>query len=157
MGINAIRNYMKALLQSLAYLHSFGIIHRDVKPGNFLMNPIEGKYLLVDFGLAEYEKKSDFIHLDKMETTNIKNKQEMPCVSRAGTRGFRAPEILIRYPHQTTAIDMWSAGVILLSMLTYRYPFFQSHDDMFALTEIMCLIPFKEIEQKFAKAYSKIH
>ena len=56
--------------------------------------------------------------------------------SRAGTRGFRAPEVLFKCPNQTTALDIWSAGVILLTLLTKRYPFFQSSDDFDAIVEI---------------------
>lgn len=56
--------------------------------------------------------------------------------SRAGTRGFRAPEVLFKCSNQTTALDIWSAGVILLTLLTRRYPFFHSSDDYDAIVEI---------------------
>lgn len=56
--------------------------------------------------------------------------------SRAGTRGFRAPEVLFKCANQTTSLDIWSAGVILLTLLTRRYPFFQSSDDFDAVVEI---------------------
>ena len=59
--------------------------------------------------------------------------------SRAGTRGFRAPEVLFKCHHQTCSIDIWSVGVILLTLLTRRYPFFQSSDDQDAVVEIACL------------------
>lgn len=60
----------------------------------------------------------------------------LPPVPRAGTRGFRAPEVLLRCYDQTTGIDVWSAGVILLSILTGRYPIFKPEDDFDALYEI---------------------
>lgn len=58
-------------------------------------------------------------------------------VNRGGTRGFRAPEVLLKVAHQTTAIDIWSAGVIMLSMLCNRFPVL-SHkpDDDVSLLEI---------------------
>ena len=56
--------------------------------------------------------------------------------SRAGTRGFRAPEVLFKVARQTPAIDVWSAGVIMLTLLTRRYPFFHSPDDCDALAEL---------------------
>lgn len=65
--------------------------------------------------------------------------------SRAGTRGFRAPEVLFKYAHQTTALDVWSAGVILLTLLTRRYPFFQSSDDLDAILEIACIFGNEEM------------
>ena len=56
--------------------------------------------------------------------------------NRAGTRGFRAPEVLLKCTAQTTKIDIWSAGVILLTILAQRFPFFNSTDDVEAIIEI---------------------
>ena len=56
--------------------------------------------------------------------------------NRAGTRGFRAPEVLLKCTSQTTKIDIWSAGVILLTILSKRFPFFNSADDVEAMIEI---------------------
>ena len=47
--------------------------------------------------------------------------------SRAGTPGFRAPEILQRCINQTPKVDVWAAGVIFASLLTRRYPFFHQN------------------------------
>ncbi|KAG9334070.1 hypothetical protein JZ751_009162 [Albula glossodonta] len=74
---------------------------------------------------------------------------------RAGTPGFRAPEVLTKCPNQGTAIDMWSAGVILLSLLSGRYPFFKANDDLIALVQIMTIRGSRETIQaakKFGKA-----
>ncbi|XP_047324913.1 cell division cycle 7-related protein kinase-like [Impatiens glandulifera] len=49
-----------------------------------------------------------------------KHKQEGPCV---GTKGFRAPEVLLRSAHQGTKLDIWSAGVTLLYFLIGKAPF----------------------------------
>ena len=56
--------------------------------------------------------------------------------NRAGTRGFRAPEVLFKCTSQSTKIDVWSTGVILLTMLGRRFPFFNSTDDIDATIEI---------------------
>lgn len=61
-------------------------------------------------------------------------------VPRAGTPGFRAPEILLRCQNQSTKIDIWSTGVIFASLLSGRYPFFRCMDDMTCLAEIITLI-----------------
>ena len=58
---------------------------------------------------------------------------------RAGTPGFRSPEVLLKYPQQSPAVDMWSAGVIFLSILSGRYPFFKAYDDLTSLAQIMTL------------------
>ena len=59
---------------------------------------------------------------------------------REGTRGFRAPEVLMQSEQQSPAIDVWSAGVILLCLLTKRYPIFDASDDQYALQEICVLL-----------------
>eukprot|EP01080_Neovahlkampfia_damariscottae_P000028 gene28-4279_t len=157
MGLEGIKHYMKELFIALEHIHSFEIVHRDLKPTNFLVNPVEHQYKLIDFGLAEHLSNTNKKQI--FENKLQGKKFDLPSVSRAGTRGFRAPEILLRHTIQTTAIDMWSAGVILLSLLTNRYPFFQSHDDLYSLTEILNIIPYQEVEQKLLNAYSrqKIH
>ncbi|KAH8271899.1 hypothetical protein KR044_009907, partial [Drosophila immigrans] len=70
-------------------------------------------------------------------TTNS-GRKEMHA-SRAGTPGYRPPEVLLRYPYQTTAVDVWAAGVIMLSMLSSLHPFFKAPNDCAALSEIMNL------------------
>ncbi|KAK6641600.1 hypothetical protein RUM44_013315 [Polyplax serrata] len=63
-----------------------------------------------------------------------RDKMEAP---RAGTSGFRAPEVLFRYLYQTTAVDMWASGVVMLCILSGSYPFFNSSSDLVSLAEIM--------------------
>lgn len=91
--------------------------------------------------------------------------------NRAGTRGFRAPEILMRVTSQTCgkffpkyknvhiftfclAIDIWAVGVILLSLLTGRYPFFLANDEAESLIEIAQIYGHKEMKEAAVK-YSK--
>ena len=59
---------------------------------------------------------------------------------REGTRGFRAPEVLLQFPAQGPPIDVWSAGVILLCLLTRRQSLFDASNDMHALAEICMLL-----------------
>lgn len=59
--------------------------------------------------------------------------------SRAGTPGYRPTEVLVKYPNQTTAVDMWATGVILVSILSGCYPFFQGSNDFVALCELIAV------------------
>ncbi|XP_036072093.1 cell division cycle 7-related protein kinase isoform X1 [Oryzias melastigma] len=68
---------------------------------------------------------------------NVCMSRKQQVAPRAGTPGFRAPEVLTKCPDQGTAIDVWSAGVILLSLLSGRYPFFKAGDDLTALAQII--------------------
>lgn len=73
---------------------------------------------------------------------------------RAGTPGFRPPEVLLKHMNQTTAVDMWSAGVVLLCVLSGRYPFFKSHCDLAALSEIINVFGTEAVE-KIANKFGK--
>lgn len=144
-----IKDYMYGLLSAIDCIHKGGFIHRDIKPANFLFNPETGKGVLVDFGLSEndnYEQrksqeqipivsKEDLLKDIKYPMMCMKRKKKMTG-SRAGTRGFRAPEVLLAVKNQSQKIDIWSAGVIFLSILTKRYPFFKSPDDQTAICEL---------------------
>lgn len=166
-----IQQYMVCLLRSLKDIHARGIIHRDVKPANFLFDYEAGTGVLVDFGLAErYQpprksmcqhepatrehlhgvrtKTADTVTVEqavydarkraKAGDVGFRQQDSRPAIktNRAGTRGFRAPEVLLKCPDQTVAIDIWSAGVILLSLLAHKFPVFNSTDDVEALMEI---------------------
>jgi serine/threonine protein kinase len=99
MTTQQIRDYMYRLLQALNYLHERNVVHRDVKPENFLHNFQSNTFRLIDFGSAE-KGANGFVK------------------TGGGTRGFRAPEILQGIATQTAAVDVWSAGIILLTLIT---------------------------------------
>ncbi|KAL7346851.1 protein kinase CKII [Encephalitozoon intestinalis] len=173
-GLNDIKQYLYNLLEAIDHVHGNGIIHRDLKPGNFLYNKETGRGMLIDFGLAQYEDRREE-HLPKDSSkpqtpllffNSIVSKTKPPGyyerdsrpqmkAPRAGTRGFRAPEVLFRYPHQTRAIDMWSVGVIFLTILTAQYPFFYSSEDIDAIVEIATIFGHAEM-RKAAKFYGRL-
>ncbi|OAX80244.1 CDC7 protein kinase [Emergomyces africanus] len=156
--VSDMRHYFRSLFTALHAVHNVDIIHRDIKPTNFLYNPKLRRGVLVDFGLAEREYPSaepchcaqnstasryramwlySNTHSNALSTGYPKNdSRPSRRANRAGTRGFRAPEVLFKCTSQTTKIDIWSAGVILLTLLGRRFPFFNSADDVDAMIEI---------------------
>jgi cell division control protein 7 len=171
MKISEMRLYMKSLLTALRAVHLKKILHRDVKPTNFLYNPQEERGVLVDFGLAEREgtdwhrcnctmpsEERRYLVAHSLYAQNQQAGHQTTSypkndtrnsrrANRAGTRGFRAPEVLLKCTQQTTTIDMWSAGVVLLTLLTRRFPFFHSADDIDALLEITTIFGRKKMRE----------
>jgi serine/threonine protein kinase len=121
-----IREYMYRLLQALNYLHQRNVVHRDVKPANFLHNFQSNTFRLIDLGSAE-KGASGFVK------------------KGGGTRGFRAPETLIGIVTQTAAVDVWSAGIILLSLITGKPYILSQHDEKVKGNDVDAL-HLKEIE-----------
>jgi len=67
--------------------------------------------------------------------------------NRAGTRGFRAPEVLFKCPDQSAALDIWSAGTILLTILACKFPVFTASDDVEALMELAAVFGRRTMER----------
>ncbi|KAI0836235.1 kinase-like protein [Hypoxylon sp. FL0890] len=170
MTVYDMRVYFRSLFTALEAVHDKGIIHRDIKPTNFLYDPDKKRGVLVDFGLAEregYDTKPCLCHEDRQvrkqklhQSVAFNSIQAGPPAgypvndtrpsrraNRAGTRGFRAPEVLFKCTEQTTKIDIWSAGVILLTILCKRFPFFNSADDVEAMIEIATIFGSKRMKQ----------
>ncbi|KAH8355377.1 hypothetical protein KR084_000080 [Drosophila pseudotakahashii] len=269
MDVPEIRLYMRNLLVALRHVHKFGVIHRDVKPSNFLYNRRRREFLLVDFGLAQHvnppalgssaaaasaaanshnskrprerdameavqqqsapadaglggavkrmrlheesskmplkpvndiaqseqqQQQQDCSNPVQQQQQSVQQQQQqgqqqqgqqmdqaaastasgskyntnrnaagasannakcfcfanpsvcLNCLmkkevhaSRAGTPGYRPPEVLLKYPDQTTAVDVWAAGVIFLSIMSSVYPFFKAPNDFIALAEIVTI------------------
>lgn len=103
-----VASYMRAVLRTLAQCHSHGILHRDIKPGNFLLlnNSPHAPLKAIDFGLAVPFEAGSLPRRD---------------LGLEGTPWYMAPEVLSSAV--TPASDLWSAGVMAYQLLSGRLPF----------------------------------
>lgn len=92
------------LFSALHHCHSNGCLHLDIKPGNLLVTAA-GHVQLCDFGLAQPSKRSD------------DNKESLGEPTGLCTLYYRPPELLFGSQEATTAVDMYSAGLVCCELL----------------------------------------
>ncbi|XP_049622635.1 casein kinase II subunit alpha-like [Suncus etruscus] len=113
-----IRFYIYEILKALDYSHSMGIMHRDVKPHNVVIDHEHRKLRLIDWGLADFYRPG--------QTYNV----------RVASRYFKGPELLLDYEMYDYSLDLWSVGCMLASMIFRQEPFFRGHDNYDQLVRI---------------------
>lgn len=143
------------ILCGVKYIHSANVIHRDLKPGNILINS-QGQLKICDFGLARGIN-------DDTESERIK------ITRYVATRWYRAPELIICQRNYSTAsicissffcdisnvqVDLWSVGCIICELVG-RKPIFKGKDHLSQLTAITQVLgtPSKEVIIRISSTY----
>ena len=106
-----IRIYLYKILESLEFSHSHGIMHRDVKPLNIVINPENKELRLIDWGLADYY---------------IPNKEYNV---RVASRYYKGPELLVDDKLYHYSLDIWSLGCTMAGMIFKVDTFFKGSDN----------------------------
>ncbi|KAI0044802.1 CMGC/MAPK/ERK protein kinase [Auriscalpium vulgare] len=114
------QSFIYQTLCGLKYIHSANVLHRDLKPGNLLVNA-DCELKICDFGLAR--------------GFNQAQKQGF-MTEYVATRWYRAPEIMLSFANYASAIDVWSVGCILAELLAGK-PIFKGRDYVDQLNQIL--------------------
>ncbi|KAM1749625.1 hypothetical protein PS2_010408 [Malus domestica] len=114
-----IQTYTKQLLLGLEYLHKNGIMHRDIKGANILVDN-KGCIKLADFGASK----------QVVELATISGAKSMK-----GTPYWMAPEVILQTGHSFSA-DIWSVGCTVIEMATGKPPWSQQYQEVAALFHI---------------------
>ena len=129
-----IRFYMYKLLEALDYAHSMGIMHRDVKPHNIMIDHSNKKLRLIDWGLAEfYHPGTEY---------NV----------RVASRYFKGPELLVDYRYYDYSLDLWSFGATIASIVFRREPLFHGKSNTDQLVQIARILGTDDL-YKYLKKY----
>lgn len=104
--IDHVKVFVYQILRGLKYLHTANILHRDIKPGNLLVNS-NCILKICDFGLARTWDQRDRLNMTHEVVTQY----------------YRAPELLMGARRYTGAVDIWSVGCIFAELLQRKILF----------------------------------
>ncbi|RAL46691.1 hypothetical protein DM860_004970 [Cuscuta australis] len=133
-----ISYYMYELLKALDYCHSQGIMHRDVKPQNVVIDHVFRKLYLIDWGLAE------FYHRGK--EYNV----------RVASRYFKGPELLVNLQSYDYSLDLWSLGCMFAGMIFRKEPFFYGQNNEDQLVKIAEVLGTEELNAYLHKYHLEL-
>jgi serine/threonine-protein kinase len=131
-----IARFMAKIARAVHYIHEQGFIHRDLKPGNILLDA-RGEPLVADLGLARRIKddRAEVLPLDRAEPA------EEGTRGAAGTPGYMAPEQAQGRTDLGKPVDVYGLGALLYKLLTGRTPSTPSTEMIAQTAEPERLVP----------------
>jgi casein kinase II subunit alpha len=139
LGHSDIQFYLFQLLKALDHAHSRGIMHRDVKPGNIMIDHAKREVKLIDWGLAEY------FHMEK--DYNVK----------VASREYKGPELLVNIREYDYSLDVFSLGCVMVNMVMKTGTFFRGKDNFDQLRLLSMVLGSEGLQAYATKYESKLN
>lgn len=108
LGVKEVADILKDILEILVFIHKYGVIHRDIKPGNIIRRQTDGQLVLIDFGAVKQIKSPE-------------QSQAENATVAIGSRGYAPPEQLAGHPSFNS--DIYALGMIGIQGLTGIRPY----------------------------------
>lgn len=128
-----VRYYMYQICKCLDFCHAMGIMHRDIKPHNVMIDHRRHLVRVIDWGLAEYYHHGT------------------PYNVRVASRYYKGPELLVGFRYYDYMLDMWSLGCMLGGILFEREPLFHGKDNTDQLLVILRITGTQDLRDYLAR------
>eukprot|EP00826_Nyctotherus_ovalis_P050734 TRINITY_DN6255_c0_g1_i13.p1 TRINITY_DN6255_c0_g1~~TRINITY_DN6255_c0_g1_i13.p1 ORF type:complete len:255 (-),score=79.74 TRINITY_DN6255_c0_g1_i13:111-875(-) len=122
-----VRFYIYEILNALDYCHSRGIMHRDIKPHNIMIDHPKRKLRVIDWGLAEFYHPGVEYNV------------------RVASRYYKGPELLVDDKLYDYSLDIWSLGCTLGEMIFQKSPLFKGKSNTDQLIRIAKVLGTKDL------------
>lgn len=132
--IEDLQDYMYQMLKCLDFAHSVGIMHRDIKPDNIMIDHAARKVTIIDWGLAE------FYHPGTEYNVGV------------ATRPFKGPELLVGYKMYDYSLDLWAVGCVIAAIIFKKEPYmFYGTNNIDQLVKIAKVLGTKNLDKYLDK------
>ncbi|XP_064624701.1 serine/threonine-protein kinase MARK1-like isoform X2 [Lineus longissimus] len=116
---NQARPFVRQLISALHYLHERGVVHRDLKMENIMLDEKKKNIKLVDFGLSNTFSKEELLK------------------THCGSPEYAAPELFTSGKEYGSEIDIWSLGVIMYALVVGKLPFTTPYTDQYRRQKLL--------------------
>lgn len=125
--------YMFKLLKALDYCHSQGVMHRDIKPQNIVIDHANRQLRVIDWGLAEFYRPGKVYNV------------------RVASRHYKSPELILSDGMYDYSLDIWSLGCTFAEMLFLKHPIFKGKNNTDQLLKIAKVLGTKDLMRYLSK------
>ncbi len=133
-----VRYYVYEILLALDYAHSQGIMHRDIKPQNVMIDHTRRSLRVIDWGLAEFYHPGVEYNV------------------RVASRCYKGPELLVDDKLYDYSLDIWSLGCTFAEMIFHVFPLFRGKDNYDQLVRIAKVLGTRDLLRYISKYKLKL-